>query len=59
MDKSTHIPNAKEFTATPVRVKDLMVQDRETGEWYDPQERFEKLMAREDILAVMKRMKEK
>ena len=57
MDKSTYIPFAKEYTATPLQVKDMRVQDRKTGEWYSPQEAFDKLMAREDIVASMKRLK--
>lgn len=58
MDKSTHNPG-KEFTATPVQAKDMMVQDRKTGEWYNVQERFEQLMNSKDILAVMKSLKER
>ena len=58
MDKSTHIPFAKEYTATPVKAGDLKVQDRKTGEMYNPVERFEQLMAREDIVQQMKRMKD-
>lgn len=58
MDKSTQNPG-KEYTATPVEAKDMKVQDRKTGEWYNPQERFEQLMAREDVVAVMKRLKDR
>ena len=56
MDKSTHIPGAKEFTATPVRAKDMLVQDRKTGEWYNPQEAFDRMMNKPEILAVFKRL---
>lgn len=59
MNKSTYIPFGKEYTATPVKPEDMKVQDRKTGEWYSPQERFEQLMAREDVIDVMKRLKEK
>ena len=59
MDKSTDIPFGKEYTATPVQAKDMKVQDRKTGQWYNVQERFEQLMNSEDILAVMKRLKER
>lgn len=58
MDKSTQNPG-KEYTVTPVKVKDMKVQDRKTGEWYNPQERFEQLMAQEYFVAVMKRMKDR
>lgn len=58
MDKSTYIPG-KEFTATPVKASAMMVRDRKTGEMYNPVERFEQLMAREDIVQQMKRMKER
>lgn len=59
MDKATHIPGGKECTATPVKPEDMKVQDRKTGEWYNVQERFEQLMARDDVVAVMKRLKER
>lgn len=58
MDKSTNI-QGKELAATPVKPEDMMVQDRKTGEWYNVQERFEQIMNSEDILAVVKRLKEK
>jgi hypothetical protein len=32
------------------------IQDRKTSEFYDPQERFDQLMNRPDILAVLKRL---
>lgn len=58
MDKSTYIPG-EEFAATPVKVGQMMVRDRKTGEMYNPAERFEQLMAQEDIVQQMKRMKER
>jgi hypothetical protein len=33
-----------------------MVQDRKTGEWYNPQERFDEMMNKPEILAVFKRL---
>jgi hypothetical protein len=33
-----------------------LVQDRRTGEWYNPQERFDALMNKPEILAVFKRL---
>jgi hypothetical protein len=35
------------------------VQDRKTGEWYIPQERFDQVMNTPEILAVLKRMADK
>jgi hypothetical protein len=35
------------------------VQDRKTGEWYDPQEQFDKMMNKPDIIAVFKRLKDR
>ena len=32
------------------------VQDRKTGEFYNPQERFDELMNKPEILAVFKRL---
>jgi hypothetical protein len=32
------------------------VQDRKTGEFYNPQERFDALMNKPEILAVLKRL---
>jgi hypothetical protein len=34
-----------------------LVQDRKTGEWYNPQERFDALMNKPEIVAVFKRLK--
>ena len=56
MDKSTHIPGAKEYTATPIQAKDMLVQDRKTGEWYNPQEAFDRMMNKPEIQAVFKRL---
>ena len=33
------------------------VQDRKTGEWYNPQERFMERMNSPELIAVLKRMK--
>ena len=33
-----------------------MVQDRKTGEWYNPQERFEERMNSPEVMAVLKRL---
>jgi hypothetical protein len=33
-----------------------LVQDRKTGEWYNPQEAFDKLMNKPEIQAVFKRL---
>jgi hypothetical protein len=32
------------------------VQDRKTGEWYNPQERFDALMNKPEIMAMLKRL---
>ena len=32
------------------------VQDRKTGEWYNPQERFDALMNKPETLAMLKRL---
>lgn len=56
MDKSTYIPGAKEYTATPVQAKDMLVQDRKTGEYYSPAEAFNRLMNKPEIQAVFKRL---
>jgi len=37
--------------------KVVMVQDRKTGEFYNPQEAFDKLMNKPEIIAVFKRLK--
>jgi hypothetical protein len=33
-----------------------MVQDRRTGEWYNPQEAFDRLMNKPEIMASLKRL---
>ena len=33
-----------------------MVQDRKTGEWYNPQQAFDKLMNTPEVLASLKRL---
>lgn len=33
-----------------------LVQDRKTGEWYDPQEAFDSLMKDSEIQAVLRRL---
>jgi hypothetical protein len=33
-----------------------LVQDRKTGEWYNPQERFDALMNKPEIMAMLKRL---
>lgn len=35
------------------------VRDRKTGEWYNPQERFEERMNSPEVMAVLKRMKDR
>ena len=56
MDKSTYIPGAKEYTATPIQSKDMLVQDRKTGEFYTPAEAFDRLMNTPEVLASLKRL---
>jgi hypothetical protein len=34
-----------------------MVQDRRTGEWYNPQEAFDRLMNKPEIMASLNRLK--
>ena len=36
--------------------KVVKVQDRKTGEWYNPQERFDEMMNKPEIIAVFKRL---
>ena len=50
-----------EYTATPLTSKETiekatLVMDRKTGEMYNPQEAFDKLMNKPEIMAVMKRL---
>jgi hypothetical protein len=61
MDKSTYIPGAPEFTATPITAKEAvkqatLVMDRVTGEMYDPKEAFDRMMNKPEIMAVFKRL---
>ena len=36
---------------------DKLVQDRKTGEWYDPKQAFDRLMNRPEIMASLNRLK--
>lgn len=61
MDKSTHIPGAKEYTATPITAQDMFkiaeeVLDRKTGELYDPKAKFDEMMNKPEIMAMFKRL---
>jgi hypothetical protein len=61
MDKSTHIPGAKEFygkaiTAQEMTEQALLVMDRVTGEMYNPKEAFDRLMNTPEVLASLKRL---
>jgi hypothetical protein len=38
------------------KITEMMAQDRKTGEFYNPQERFDALMNRPEILAMLKRL---
>ena len=62
MDKSTHIPGGKEYTAKAITAAEMIkqattVMDRVTGELYDPKAKFDELMQKEEIVAVLKRLK--
>jgi hypothetical protein len=35
---------------------DKLVQDRKTGEWYNPQEAFDRMMNKPEIMASLKRL---
>jgi hypothetical protein len=37
----------------------MMVQCKKTGRWYDPLVEFRKLMESKEVVAVMKRLKER
>ncbi len=57
-------PTFKEWTDQYVadnihKLKPQMVQDRKTGEFYNPQERFEERMNSPEVMAVLKRMKDR
>ena len=61
MDKSTYIEGGKEYTAKPITATEMteqaqLVMDRKTGEMYNPQEAFDRLMNKPEILAVFKRL---
>ena len=50
--------NSKQHTMnTPKVPQPNFVQDRKTGEWYDPKARFDELMNRPAILASFQRLK--
>jgi hypothetical protein len=54
--------NTQEQMAQEAKVEQTtvqLVQDRKTGEWYNPQERFMERMNSPEILAVLKRMKDR
>lgn len=38
------------------KITEMMVQDRKTGEFYNPQAKFDELMNKPEILAVFKRL---
>jgi hypothetical protein len=42
---------------TPNTPQPKLVQDRKTGQWYNPQEAFDKLMNKPEILASLNRLK--
>ena len=46
----------KAEAARAQQITEQRVQDRKTGESYDPKERFDALMNRPEILAVFKRL---
>lgn len=61
MDKSTHIPGAPEYYGQPISraemvAKATMVIDRKTGQAYDPRIKFDELMGRAEIEAMLKRL---
>ena len=61
MDKSTYIEGGKEYTAKPITATEMteqaqLVMDRKTGEMYNPQEAFDRLMNKPEIMAVFKRL---
>ena len=41
---------------TPKTTQPKLVQDRKTGEFYNPKEAFDRLMNKPEILAVFKRL---
>jgi hypothetical protein len=46
----------KAEAARAQQITEQRVQDRRTGEWYNPQERFDALMNKPEIMAVLKRL---
>ena len=61
MDKSTHIPGAREYKAETITAQEAveqaqLVMDRVTGEMYNPQEAFDRMMNKPEIMAVFKRL---
>jgi hypothetical protein len=38
------------------KITEMMAQDRKTGEFYNPQERFDQLMNKPEIMAMLKRL---
>jgi hypothetical protein len=54
--------NTQEQMAQEAKVEQTtvqLVQDRKTGEWYNPQERFMERMNSPEVIAVLKRMKDR
>ena len=49
VEQSIDVPSVQTFPK--------MVQDRQTGEYYDPQERFEAIMNEPEVVAILKRLK--
>jgi hypothetical protein len=51
--------NTQEQMAQEAKVEQTtvqLVQDRKTGEWYNPQERFMERMNSPEVIAVLKRL---
>ena len=46
----------KAEAARAQQITEQRVQDRKTGEWYNPQEAFDRLMNKPEILAMLKRL---
>jgi hypothetical protein len=52
--------NTQEQMAQEAKVEQTtvqLVQDRKTGEWYNPQERFMERMNSPEVMALLKRLK--
>jgi hypothetical protein len=61
MDNPYNQDTGPEYTATPLTSKQMiekatLVMDRKTGEMYNPQEAFDKLMNTPEVLASLKRL---